>query len=235
MESGARRYAIVRERHANILLKEESSLPTVYQSWPAELAVERSRFIGKTYRLTDPDQLPACLADIEHQHPGANHYTWAYRIDQAQVRANDDGEPHGSAGLPMLNILSRQGWFETLVVVARYFGGIKLGRGGLVRAYQRGAQAALNATVPGVLTPVVKIRLDLDYSLYERINRNIAAHAIAESADYGANVTLSLLMTQNAWPAIQAILNQQALHHWHLQDSQEGLKVLPLSASPGEQ
>lgn len=230
-----RRYASVRERQANIhSRKEVRSLPTVFQSRPAEYVIERSRFIGQSFRLTDAGQLAPRLAELRAQYPGANHYTWAYRLNEAQMRASDDGEPHGTAGLPMLNILTREDWEETLVVAIRYFGGIKLGRGGLVRAYQRTAQLALERTQPGRMTAVTAIRLEIEYSHYERLSRILEPKVLALEPEFGAKVILDFSTASEAWPEIESLFNQEAFHEWRLLDQQEAFEVLPVSVPPAE-
>lgn len=111
-----------------------------------------SRFLGEALPVADEDAIAAALADVRRREPQATHWCWAARLgapgesgDGARPRTSDDGEPSGSAGLPILREIARRGLSDTLVVVTRYYGGTKLGTGGLARAYAEAAAAALDA------------------------------------------------------------------------------------------
>lgn len=209
-------------------------MPTVFSSEPAEYLVERSRFIGQTFRLVEPDQLAEHLHHMEGAYPHANHYTWAYRIDDAHLRASDNGEPQGTAGMPMLNILSQQGWDQTLVVVVRYFGGIKLGRGGLVHAYQKSAQLALASTKPGMMQHIRTVRVTIDYSPYDRIVRALEPMVLTQEAFFGAEVQLALSLPMESWPQIEEVLDREARGTWQLNASEDLWRLMPLSQSQTE-
>lgn len=105
-----------------------------------EQEVKRSRFIARACRVQSPDEALAFVAQVRE--PKANHNCWAWRIGQ-EHRFSDDGEPGGSAGRPMLQAIDGQGLDQVVVVVTRYFGGIKLGTGGMIRAYHGTAAACL--------------------------------------------------------------------------------------------
>ncbi|MCY0897819.1 MAG: YigZ family protein [Firmicutes bacterium] len=183
------------------------STPTVFSSSAAELIVERSRFVAKTFHLPDPEALETCLTAMKDDWPQAHHYTWAYRIGPSQQRAFDDGEPHQTAGLPMLNLLVRQDWTETLVIVARYFGGIKLGRGGLVRAYQAACQKGLDATVKARLATIRHITLQIPYRHYDRAVQWLAPVAISWHEAFGDLVTIELSIEYDKWLRLEPRLN----------------------------
>lgn len=204
---------------------------TVYASEAGEFVVERSRFIGRAFRLADPDGLANLLSQMQKDFPGANHYTWAYRINSGSMRAHDDGEPQGTAGLPILNILNRQDWDKTLVVVVRYFGGIKLGRGGLVRAYQKGAQIALERAVPGVMAPVHEARFELSYAAYERVLRRVTALAMAVEPQFGANVVWRVEAGSEQFHAIESHLNREAQGGWRLIEHHIRDQLLPVDSN----
>lgn len=172
-------------------------MPTVYTSEPEEYHIERSRFIGQAFRLTEIDALDTLLRDMKVRYPNANHYTWAYRIDSASNRASDDGEPQGTAGLPLLNILHQQGWGETAVIVVRYFGGVKLGRGGLVRAYQKCATLAMGHATPAERILATRITVDLPYHQFEPARRVVDAMAFNADVSYADSVTLSFTVPQD--------------------------------------
>ena len=114
---------------------------TVKQPGEAELVIKRSRFIGRCFPVADEQEALRLLEQVRRQHWDATHNCYAYSVgvSGACARYSDDGEPSGTAGLPMMEALRRSGVTDALVVVTRYFGGILLGAGGLVRAYSAAA------------------------------------------------------------------------------------------------
>ncbi len=140
-----------------------------------EEIVKRSRFITTVAWAPDAEAAKAFVAEIKAEFPDATHNCWAYAAgppgDTAAVGFSDDGEPHGTAGRPMLNALLHSGLGEAAVVVTRYFGGIKLGSGGLVRAYSGSAVKGLEATpVQEKITPA-RLKAYLDYTLITQFKR----------------------------------------------------------------
>lgn len=110
----------------------------------SELLVRKSRFIARAQRVADRHEAMAVLAQAKQDYPDARHHCWAYIVgdpgNAASMAANDDGEPAGTAGKPILNVLQHKGVGNIMLVVIRYFGGIKLGAGGLVRAYSQASE-----------------------------------------------------------------------------------------------
>ncbi|MEW4309168.1 YigZ family protein [Rossellomorea marisflavi] len=129
-----------------------------------EIVIERSRFIAHVARVETEEEAQAFIADIKKQHWNANHNCSAYMIGENNLiqKANDDGEPSGTAGVPMLEVLKKRDLKDTVVVVTRYFGGIKLGAGGLIRAYGKSTSEGLNATgvVERKLMRIMKTKID---------------------------------------------------------------------------
>ncbi|QWC22591.1 YigZ family protein [Bacillus haikouensis] len=129
-----------------------------------EISIERSRFIAYVNRAETEEEAQAFIADIKKKHWDANHNCFAYMIGENNLiqKANDDGEPSGTAGVPMLEVLKKRGLKDTVVVVTRYFGGIKLGAGGLIRAYGKSTSEGLNATgvVERKLMRIMKTKID---------------------------------------------------------------------------
>ncbi|MBN8193772.1 YigZ family protein [Bacillus sp. NTK074B] len=129
-----------------------------------EITIERSRFIAYVNRVETEEQAQDFIATIKKKHHDANHNCSAYMIGEQNLiqKANDDGEPSGTAGVPMLEVLKKRDLKDTVVVVTRYFGGIKLGTGGLIRAYGRSTSEGLNATgvVERRLVRVMKTKID---------------------------------------------------------------------------
>lgn len=129
-----------------------------------EIVIDRSRFIAHVARVETEEAALAFIADIKKQHWSANHNCSAYMIGENNLiqKANDDGEPSGTAGVPMLEVLKKRDLKDTVVVVTRYFGGIKLGAGGLIRAYGKSTSEGLNATgvVERKLMRIMKTKID---------------------------------------------------------------------------
>jgi uncharacterized YigZ family protein len=165
-----------------------------------ELKIKGSRFIADLFPVTTKDDVEASLEKIRKEFYDATHHCFAYRLgpDGLQIRAADDGEPHGSAGKPILLILTSQKLTDVLLVVTRYFGGTKLGTGGLARAYAEAAQQAVS------MAHIVRIYLTTDLMitvLYEdlpQLERLIAAFGgtIKEST-YLQSVTLRVAIRQS--------------------------------------
>lgn len=125
-----------------------SSYYTVKTFGEHEIVIKNSRFIASVHRAENEKEAQSFIQSMKKQHHGANHNCSAYMIgahDEIQ-KANDDGEPGGTAGVPMLEVLKKRDLKDTVVVVTRYFGGIKLGAGGLIRAYGTATTGGLNAT-----------------------------------------------------------------------------------------
>ena len=108
-----------------------------------ELIEKRSKFLGYAKQVESEDEANAFIRDIKREHPKANHVTFAYVLKNT-AKTNDDGEPRGTAGLPIYNVITRRKLQNTVVVVVRYFGGTLLGKGGLIRAYGKTAGLAVD-------------------------------------------------------------------------------------------
>ena len=109
----------------------------------SELIEKKSRFVGYAKRITTEDEAKAYINEIAAEHPKANHVTYSYVLSTT-AKNNDDGEPRGTAGLPIYNVITRRNFQNIVVIVVRYFGGIKLGKGGLIRAYGKAAGLAID-------------------------------------------------------------------------------------------
>lgn len=109
------------------------------------MEIKKSKFLGYKYDITSTDEVDKILSALKKDHKKARHIAWAYIISSPHLeKCSDDGEPSGTAGRPILNVLQKRGINNCLVAVVRYFGGIKLGAGGLVRAYGKSASEALD-------------------------------------------------------------------------------------------
>jgi uncharacterized YigZ family protein len=181
---------------------------TLAQPAHSELVIRKSRFIGCVQAVADRAAAQAVVAQLRLEHPGATHVCWAF-LAGGQSAANDDGEPGGTAGRPMLEVLRRQDLEGVLATVVRYFGGVKLGAGGLVRAYTDAvAQALLTATkVP--LQKIVPLRCAVPYAMEGVVRRELqhAGAALGEVA-HGGEVVFSFGVAETQAPALVARLNE---------------------------
>ncbi len=143
-----------------------------------EIEVERSRFITTVDEAAIPERAQALIAEMKAEFPDANHNCWAYLVGPPgstdRIGLSDDGEPHGCAGRPMLTCLQHSGLGDVAVVVTRYFGGIKLGKGGMVKAYTAAVQAALEQMPRAERIEWRKLTATLDYPLVTPFERAVA-------------------------------------------------------------
>ncbi len=166
---------------------------SVKQCSEAEYTVNRSRFIGRCFPVDSEEAALCLLGDIRKKHWDATHNCFAYRIgDNAAARFSDDGEPGGTAGKPIMDVLTGRGLTNVLCVVTRYFGGILLGAGGLVRAYSKSAADAV--TKAGVVSylPGTILDIPMDYSRYGALEGFIRANAEVRNVAFAQNVVVTV-------------------------------------------
>ena len=162
-----------------------------------EFIEKKSRFIGRIWPVETEDEALVRIQEMKKKHYDATHNCWAYIIRDGAVRFSDDGEPGGTAGMPMLQVLQREGLFNAVCVVTRYFGGILLGAGGLVRAYTKGAKIAVDAAGKSMKRVWTVLYVPCPYSFYERVRLEAEAFGgIVRKADFGAEVELELLFPE---------------------------------------
>lgn len=175
-----------------MILKEYN---TLYRSSKEEILIEKSRFIGYGKGVKTENEALEFIKTISKRHYDATHNVWAYIFgENAEIqRYSDDGEPSGTAGIPVLEVLKKEGITNAVLVVTRYFGGIKLGAGGLVRAYTKCAAAAVKSS--GVLCRKIFIPLQItvDYSFIGKLQRDLAARGIAHgAAEFSEKVSIDI-------------------------------------------
>ncbi|WP_393966130.1 YigZ family protein [Exiguobacterium sp. S22-S28] len=150
---------------------------TVKENGFHEIIIQKSRFITYLARATSEQETQSFIADLKKKHHDANHNCSAYVIGERNEiqKANDDGEPSGTAGVPMLEVLKKRNLRNTVVVVTRYFGGIKLGGGGLIRAYGSSVSEALNAV--GIVERVAHdlVEITVDYTWLGKLENELRA------------------------------------------------------------
>ncbi|WNQ10383.1 YigZ family protein [Paenibacillus aurantius] len=148
---------------------------TVSRRGAAELVIKKSRFIGFAKPVSTEEEAVRFIAEIKKEHSAATHNCSAYRIgerDECQ-KQSDDGEPSGTAGKPILEVIKNQGLKNTVVVVTRYFGGIMLGAGGLIRAYTDGAAAGIAAAEPINQVLHREVMVELDYTWLGKVEHEL--------------------------------------------------------------
>lgn len=144
-------------------------MKSLSQEQITEIEIKKSRFICYLKNVNNEEEAKLYIAELRKMHPTAAHHCSAYRVGSID-RANDDGEPSQTAGMPMLNVLVHNDLINTIAVVVRYFGGVKLGAGGLVRAYTDSVVAAINEADIANLTEGYAIVIDASYSDIDKIN-----------------------------------------------------------------
>lgn len=135
----------------------------------AEIVEKRSRFIGSILPVTSEEEARAHIEGVKKRHRDARHNCWCYRLESGVERYSDDGEPQGTAGVPMLSVFQKADVTNLCCVVTRYFGGVLLGAGGLVRAYSQTARDALDAAGVGKMQPWTRLSLTAPYPLLEQL------------------------------------------------------------------
>lgn len=173
-----------------------------------EIEIKKSRFIARVEPVADRAQALALVSALRAQHPGAAHVCWAL-LAGGQSAANDDGEPGGTAGRPMLEVLRHQQLEGVLATVVRYYGGVKLGAGGLVRAYTDAVAQALAGAVKVAHERQLELCCQLPYSLEGWLRRELQqAGAELLEAGHGSVVTIRLRIAQTQAGALRSRLDE---------------------------
>ncbi len=178
---------------------EEYLVPTGFGE--DEFVEKKSRFIGRIWPVDTEEDALKHIQEMKKQHYDATHNCWAYVIKDGAVRFSDDGEPGGTAGMPMVQVLQREGLFNVVCVVTRYFGGILLGAGGLVRAYTKGAKLAVDAAGKSMKRVWTALYLPCPYTFYERVKLEIAAFGgVIQNTAFGEEVEMEILLPEKQAP-----------------------------------
>ena len=179
----------------------ESISPTVEftsvsKEFRHEYIVDKSRFITTISPCTTEEEAQAFIGRINKEFWDATHNCTAYALGpkQEQQRSSDNGEPSGTAGKPMLEVLKKTGITNVAVVVTRYFGGIKLGAGGLIRAYSHSVAETLGLAPKELHTTRTQLQVTIDYSLYGAVERFLQDKKLHYEANFGEHVTVTILV-----------------------------------------
>lgn len=164
----------------------------------AEFVEKRSSFLGHVRYVETEDEAKAFVTEMKKKFYDARHNCWCYIIKDGAVRYSDDGEPQGTAGIPMLEVLKREGVTNVVCVVTRYFGGVLLGTGGLLRAYTKSAKDALDAAGICVVRRWVKAEIACSYAMLERLKTECTAiGGVVADIEYSTDVCLKLLLPED--------------------------------------
>ena len=173
---------------------------TVRREAEATFTDRKSVFIASVRPVKTEEEALAFLEEIRKKSADAKHHVYAYVLNDRQItRFSDDGEPHGTAGMPVLSLLRKESLTDVAVVVTRYFGGILLGTGGLVRAYTESARAALEQAGRQTVEKLVRCRVDCPYADYSKLESLLSSHAASvrkEDAQFGENVSVTFLCSE---------------------------------------
>ena len=170
-----------------------------------ELVEKRSRFLGRVWPVEREEEARAYIEETKKRHYDARHNCWCWRLKDGPERYSDDGEPQGTAGQPMLNVFQREEVTNVCCVVTRYFGGVLLGAGGLVRAYTQAAKLALDDAGISVVRRWVEVSVPCPYALFERMKQEVeGAGGVLGDVEYAADVTVKTLLPEGAVEAFSA-------------------------------
>ena len=189
---------------------EEYLVPTDFGE--DEFYEKKSHCIGRLWPVETEEAALEHIQQMKKQHYDATHNCWAYILKDGAVRFSDDGEPGGTAGMPMLQVLQREGLYNCVCVVTRYFGGILLGAGGLVRAYTKGAKIAVDAAGKSMKRVWSCLYVPCPYTFYERVKLEVAAWGgIIRDTQFGAEVELEILVPEaQAQPFLDRLIDMSA-------------------------
>lgn len=197
-------------------MKKDYPVPAGYLE--RETEVKKSRFIARVAPVGSRDEVKDWLEQAHRDHPDARHVCWAYQIGRpgsaAEAAMNDDGEPSGTAGKPILGVIQHKDMGDVLVMVIRYFGGIKLGAGGLVRAYAGAAEAVLSAVERVVQTPMLEVSVTLTFADEQPLRHWCDMQgATVESVEYGEWVRARVRVPEHLQDAFTDFCHAQKLDY----------------------
>lgn len=176
----------------------EKPYKTILRSAQDEFVEKKSHFLAYASPVHTVEEANAFISGVRQQHWDATHNVPAFVLKNGIQRSSDDGEPSGTAGVPVLDVLLKSGVQDVCVVVTRYFGGILLGAGGLVRAYSHACSLALEAAGVVTMAPCAEMDLRVDYSYYERVQLLLADYnGQVLHTDFGEAVSISYTMEES--------------------------------------
>lgn len=177
-----------------------------------EFVEKKSRFIGYVKPVKTQKEATDFIAEIKSKHWDATHNVSAYVLKENNIqRSSDDGEPSGTAGMPVLDVLLKEDLVDVCVVVTRYFGGILLGAGGLIRAYSHGSKIAVEAGNIITMAPCKILEASIDYSFYDRFNIMLGdIGANVENSEFADKIKITFCLKEELVTALQSRLTEQS-------------------------
>lgn len=170
---------------------------TIHENVKNEIIIKNSRFITIIAKIKFKEEVDSILNQIKKVYPKATHYCYAYKIGETIKKAEDDGEPSSTAGLPMLNILEKEDITNVIAITVRYFGGIKLGASGLIRAYSKSVKEALKKAQTKELIKAVICDITFPYTKEKEINYKIPKEHILDKS-YLETITYRIIIPKDS-------------------------------------
>lgn len=194
-----------------------------------EFTEKRSTFIGHVWPVETEEEARARIEEMKKKYHDARHNCWCYLLKDGPVRYSDDGEPQGTAGQPMLGVFQKEGVTNVCCVVTRYFGGVLLGAGGLVRAYTQSAKDALDAAGISVVRRWVELAVECPYSFLERVKLACTAQGgIVGDVEYTAHVTVHALLPEGSVEMFQAQMTELSAGDFSAMELGEAFRAVPM-------
>lgn len=188
-----------------------SSYKSVHKRGRDEIIINKSKFIGTAAPVENQEQAEEFIEGIKKEFKDATHNCYAYVIGENKgiQRYSDDGEPSGTAGMPILNVMARENLVNIAVVVTRYFGGVLLGAGGLARAYAKGCKIALENGIIVDKNLYYDVSFNLDYTLLGKMDNELLKNDfIVKDKIYSEHVTFKLIVREDETDKIRALVNE---------------------------
>lgn len=201
---------------------DEKGFRVPYEASESEFVEKRSRFISHLWPVETEEEAQAHIREMKSKYYDARHNCWCYLIGKNVMRYSDDGEPQGTAGQPMLKVFERENVTNVCCVVTRYFGGILLGTGGLVRAYSQSTSLAIDAAGVGECRPCAVGEIACDYAQYGRVAPLVAEFGgrVTDTA-FTEGVTLSVLLPSDRTAAFCRELTEISAGSLNFQQNDE--------------
>lgn len=177
-----------------------------------EYEIKHSRFIGYCCPVSSKEGAEAFISEIKSKHWDATHNVYAYIVRDGNIkRYSDDGEPQGTAGMPVLSVLEKEDVTDVCVVVTRYFGGILLGGGGLVRAYSHTAKIALDKARIITMAKAKELKITCDYTFYGKLEAFLRSeNAVVFNSDFADNVTVDFRIKDSLYQNFSSKLTEMS-------------------------
>ncbi len=205
----------------------EYLIPT--QPSETEFTEKRSTFIGHVWPVETEEEARVRIEEMKKKYHDARHNCWCYLLKDGPVRYSDDGEPQGTAGQPMLGVFQKEGVTNVCCVVTRYFGGVLLGAGGLVRAYTQSAKDALDAAGVSAVRRWVELAVECPYSFLERVKLACAVQSgIVGDIEYTASVIIHALLPEGSVKAFQVQMTELSAGDFSAVELGESFRAAPI-------